>query len=343
MSSPLRALGVDNPVLAAPLGGGPTTPELVVAATSAGSLGFVAAGYRTVGEVAQQIAAVRTQTPRFGVNLFAPNPVGIDPAAFRRYAEAIQPEADGYGLDLTTAEPIEDDDGWADKVELLLTEPVPIASFTFGIPDPDVVRRLRQAGTLTVQTVTSADEARLAEQAGVDALAVQAHTAGGHWGTMTPGRPPARLALPELIKAVRAVTPLPLIAAGGLAKPGQVVDAVAAGAVAVMVGTALLRSDESGASAVHKAAIADPSRARTVLTRAFTGRPARGLQNRFIDRYDAEAPLGYPAVHHLTSPLRKAAARAGDPELVHLWAGTGYRDAPSGPAAGILSRLSASL
>jgi NAD(P)H-dependent flavin oxidoreductase YrpB (nitropropane dioxygenase family) len=110
-----------------------------------------------------------------------------------------------------------------------------------------------------------------------------------------------------------------------------------------MVGTALLRSDESGASAVHQAAIADPGRGPTVLTRAFSGRPARGLQNTFTEKYSELAPLGYPALHHLTSGLRKAATAAGNPELAHLWAGTGYRNATTGPAATILTRLASAV
>jgi pyruvate/2-oxoglutarate dehydrogenase complex dihydrolipoamide acyltransferase (E2) component len=126
---------------------------------------------------------------------------------------------------------------------------------------------------------------------------------------------------------------LPLIAVGGLATPADVAAAVHAGADAVAVGTVLLRSNEAGTTAAHKAALADPARTTTVLTRAFTGRPARALRNEFIGRYGHLAPFGYPAVHHLTSPLRKAAAAAGDPERMHLWAGTGRRHPhPPGPA-----------
>jgi len=106
-----------------------------------------------------------------------------------------------------------------------------------------------------------------------------------------------------------------------------------------MVGTVLLRSDESGASAVHRAAIADTTRGEPVLTRAFTGRPARALPNAFMADHDAQAPLGYPAVHHLTRELRQAAAAAGDAERVNLWAGTGYRNATAEPLAVILARL----
>jgi nitronate monooxygenase len=336
----LTNLQVTMPTLAAPMSGGPTTPGTVVAAAEAGSMGFLAAGYKTPQLLAEQIREVRRSTTVFGVNLFAPNPVPVDPDEFRRYALAIQPAAAPYELDLRQAHPVEDDDFWHEKIDLLAADPVPVVSFTFGIPDSTVVATLRRAGTVTVQTVTSSDEARLAEATGVDALVVQASAAGGHWGTLTPHRPPPQLALPELVAAVRTTTRLPVIAAGGVATPADVTAALASGADAVMVGTALLRAPESGASDVHKAALADHSRGMPVLTRAFTGRPARGLPNEFMARYDAIAPMGYPAVHHLTSPLRRAAAAAGNPELVNLWAGTGYRHAGEEPAAKILERLS---
>jgi NAD(P)H-dependent flavin oxidoreductase YrpB (nitropropane dioxygenase family) len=336
----LGDLGVTLPVLAAPMAGGPSTPELVIAAAKAGSLGFLAAGYKTPALLAGQIAAVRGRTSAFGVNLFAPNPIPVDPAEFRRYAAAIQPEADKYGLRLIDSEPVEDDDSWAAKVDLLLADPVPVVSFTFGIPDSAVVRALRKAGTYTIQTVTSVDEARLAGEAGVDALAVQSCSAGGHSGTLNPYELPAAVPLCVLIATIQDGSKLPIIATGGLSTATEVAAVVhRGGAMAAMVGTALLLSDESGASAVHKGAIADPSRGDTVLTRAFTGRPARALPNRFVDTYDG--PFGYPAVHYLTSPLRKAAA--GDPELVNLWAGTGYRNAFAGPAGVILGRLSSSV
>ncbi len=118
---------------------------------------------------------------------------------------------------------------------------------------------------------------------------------------------------------------------------------IRAGATAAAVGTVLLRATESGASATHQAALIDPAYTETVLTRAFTGRPARGLRNAFIDAHEAEAPSGYPAIHYLTSPLRKAAAAAGKPDYVHLWAGTGYRHATAESAADILRRLASEL
>ncbi len=343
MKAPLSSLGLACPVLAAPMSGGPMTPALVTAAARAGSLGFLAGGYKTPALLQQQIAEVREQTPTFGVNLFAPNPVPVDPGEFRRYAAAVQAEASQYGLQLDGTDPVENDDAWSAKVDLLVSDPVPVVSFTFGLPGPSVVTALKRAGTLIIQTVTSAGEARLAAEAGADALAVQALAAGGHSGTLTPQRLPAAVPLPELAASVADATGLPVVAAGGLSTPAEVAAVLRAGADAVMVGTALLRSDESGASAVHQAAIADPGRGPTVLTRAFSGRPARGLQNAFTEKYSERAPLGYPALHHLTSPLRKAATAAQNPELVHLWAGTGYRNAATGPAATILTRLASAI
>jgi NAD(P)H-dependent flavin oxidoreductase YrpB (nitropropane dioxygenase family) len=312
---PLSSLGLACPVLAAPMAGGATTAALVAEAARAGSLGFLAAGYKAPDLLRQQIAEVREQTPVFGVNLFAPNPVPVDTAEFRRYAAAIQAEADQYGLRLDEAIPVEDDDAWAAKADLLVGEPVPVVSCTFGIPDRSVVAALKRAGTLVIQTVTTTAEARLAAEAGAEVLVVQAAAAGAHSGTLTPQRMPEEVPLPALVAAVVRETGLPVIAAGGLSTPAEVAAALHGGADAVMVGTALLRSDESGASAVHKAALADPGRGPTVLTRAFTGRPARGLVNAFTRKYSELAPVGYPAIHHLTSGLRKTAAAAGNPEM----------------------------
>ncbi|GAA0441624.1 nitronate monooxygenase [Acrocarpospora corrugata] len=341
MHSTLSGLGLTIPLLAAPMAGGSGTPALVSAAAGAGGLGFLAAGYKPPQVLAEQIAALRAQGIPFGVNVFAPNAVPVDPGSYRRYADAIQGEAGRYGLRISGDDPVEDDDNWADKLDVLLADPVPLVSFTFGVPEQAVVTALRKAGTVVAQTVTSADEARQAAEAGADLLVVQASAAGGHSATLTPQRIPPPTPIAELLAQVGQAVQLPLLAAGGLATSADVAAVLHAGAQAAMVGTVLLRTDESGASAPHQAALADPAREATVVTRAFTGRPARSLRNRFIDRYSAEAPSGFPALHHLTSPLRKAAA--DDPEMVPLWAGTGHRQARSEPAHSTLARLTAQL
>ncbi|WP_375384168.1 nitronate monooxygenase [uncultured Microbacterium sp.] len=343
LNSPLTALGVSNPVLAAPMAGGPSTSEFVVATGRSRSLGFVAAGYKDIATLTDQIATVRASGLAFAVNLFAPNPVPISPDDYRDYARLLQPEADTYGIDLGAIGLREDTDLWDEKVALMLADPVAVVSFTFGIPSPLVISGFRKAGTVTIQTVTSVDEARLAAEAGVDMLAVQASAAGGHSGTLTPGTVPPAIPLADLLGAVAAAVQIPIIAAGGITTADGVTTALRAGAAAVSVGTVLLRADESGASTAHKAALADPAFDATVVTRAFTGRPARALRNGFTERHAHTAPLGYPAVHFLTSPIRKAGAAAGDTERIHLWAGTGYRDATAEPLARILARLASTL
>ncbi|WP_406196766.1 nitronate monooxygenase [Kitasatospora sp. NBC_01560] len=326
------------PVLGAPMAGGATTPQLVAAVNGAGGLGFLAAGYRSAAATVEQIAQVRELTDRpFGVNLFVPAAPG-DPQAVAGYRAQLLPEAERWGVRLPESVPPDRDD-WDAKIAALLAlpEPVPVVSYTFGLPAPEEARALRAAGSFQVGTVTSPDEARRAAAAGMDALCVQGPEAGGHRATHAVTDRPGELPLLELLAAVRAVTALPLIAAGGLADGAAIAAALRAGAVAVQLGTALLRADESGASAPHRAALTELP--ETVVTRAFTGRPARGLRNAFIDRYEPFAPPAYPEVHHLTQPLRAAATARADTSAMHLWAGTGHRAARPGPAADLVKEL----
>nr|WP_172835086.1 nitronate monooxygenase [Mycobacterium gordonae] len=277
----LSQLGIALPVLAAPMAGGPTTAAMVIAAGRAGSLGMVAAGYKTVHAVEEQLRQVRAESIPFGVNVFAPNPLPVDAELYRWYADEIQRDAVRFGLTLPT-EPIEDDDSFDDKIQLLLDDPVPLVSFTFGIPSPRVIKALQEADTIVVQTVTNRTEATAARDAGVDALAVQAHTAGGHSGTLTPTEPLVPTPITTLVAEITRAVELPVIAGGGLATPQAVAEVIHAGAAAAVVGTVLLRATESGASPTHQAALVDPARTETVLTRAFTGRPARGLRSGLV-------------------------------------------------------------
>jgi NAD(P)H-dependent flavin oxidoreductase YrpB (nitropropane dioxygenase family) len=178
------------------------TVALAVAAGQSGGLGFVAGGYKSAEALAGQITEVRSAGIPFGVNLFAPSPLPVEPEAFRRYAEALKAEFDAYGIVPPAASPIEDDDAWRQKVDILLADPVPLVSFTFGIPDAGVLAALRARGTVVVQTVTSAAEATAAAEAGADVLAVRASVAGGHSGTLTPRQPPPAIPLPDLVARV---------------------------------------------------------------------------------------------------------------------------------------------
>lgn len=333
----MRSLSLPSPVLAAPMAGGPSTPALVHAVAGAGSLAFVPAGYLTAERLADDLRRVRSGAGEFGVNLFVPDPAPADREAVARYRAAIAAEVESLGASLGP-ERLEDDDDWDAKVDLLCQDPVPWVSFTFGLPSATVVRRLRDAGSRLLLTVTDVDEARAAADLAPHGLVVQSAAAGGHRGTLDQRRPPNTDDLTDLVAAITSVVELPVVAAGGVAEPTAVRRALAAGAEAVSVGTALLLADEAGTRPTHRAALVDPDSTTTTM-RAYTGRVARGIRTAFSDRYESEAPAAYPAVHHLTAPLRRWAAANDDRDHLHLWAGTGFRSARPGPASEILARL----
>ncbi|SDS47125.1 nitronate monooxygenase [Microlunatus soli] len=331
--------GTRLPLIGAPMAGGPTTPALVRAAHDAGGIGFLAAGYQTPESLAAQLTEL--DDIAFGVNLFRSGASGITAEDYRRYADELAPEAERLGVRLDRETIIDDDDHWADKISLLVRRPVPYVSVTFGLPPAEDVAALQRVGTSVLITVTTVEEARAAAAIGADILIAQGSAAGGHSATHDPRRPITDTPTADLTAAVIAATGLPTVATGGVDGPAAVRSLLDAGAVAVAIGTLLLRTDESGTAALHRRALADPAFTETVITHAFTGRPARALRNVFIDAHQSTAPYGYPALHHLTREFRKAAAAAGDPQTLHLWAGTGYRNAPTGPAAAVFQHLSA--
>ncbi|MEV7694177.1 nitronate monooxygenase [Microbacterium sp. NPDC089189] len=335
---PDSLLNTPLPLVAAPMAGGTTTPALARAAAAAGAFPFLPGGYRSAAQLHHDITGLGDDVSDFGVNLFVPGPPVADRAAFAAYAAALEHDARRFGVALDP-EPRADDDAWTQKVELLLTHPVPVVSLTFGLPQGDEIAALQAVGTRVLGTVTGVDEARAAQRAGVDGLVVQGPSAGGHSATFDPARTLAHVDTEVLVERIRAAVDLPVIAGGGVDGPAAVRRILDAGATAVSVGTMLLRTDEAGTSPVHRRALVDPAFTATALTRVFTGRPARALRNRFVDEYAAVEVTAYPAVHHLTRRLRLAAAAAGDPDMVHLWAGTGWRHAPQGPAAAVLSWL----
>ncbi|WP_230012143.1 nitronate monooxygenase, partial [Microbacterium sp. Bi128] len=334
-----------TPVIAAPMAGGTSTPAFVEAVHRAGGLGFLAAGYKSVAAMQAEIRTIRESGARFGMNVFVPDPAQLPPSAavlaeLEDYRQQLRPDARRYGVELPQLR-LDDDDEWQGKIDALLSEPVELVSFAFGLPGPDVVRALQRAGSAVLATVTTAAEAVQAAGQGVDALVVQHASAGGHSAAFlpTPDPQPAYTAEPggttaqpggttaqpggttaELLAEVRSAVDLPLVAAGGIMDAAGLDAVLRAGAVAAQLGTAFLRTDQSGAKQLHKDALADPHFTRTRLTRAFTGRQARALENEFV-RDHPEAPGAYPAVHHLTAPIRAAATAAGDAERLNLWAG----------------------
>jgi nitronate monooxygenase len=333
----LLGLTVRWPVIGAPMAGGPSTPALAAAVSGAGGLGFLAAGYRTPQALSREIAELRELTAApFGVNVFVPQDPAVDDRALSAYLTSLRTDAEAFDVDLV---PSWNDDDWADKVALLESEGVPLVSFTFGCPPAPVVARLHDAGSRVVVTVTTPAEALLASAAGVDALCAQGIEAGGHQSTFSDDvAPDTGWGLLALLTAIRHEVGLPVIASGGLMTGSDVAAVVRAGAVAGQLGTALVRSTESGAHGIHKAALADPAFEGTAITRAFSGRRARGLVNRFM-RAHPDAPSAYPQINSATAALRRAAVIRGDPHALNLWAGQGYRLAEARPAGEIVTRI----
>jgi nitronate monooxygenase len=324
------------PVIVAPMAGGPSTAGLVIAASAAGALGFLAAGYKTAAAMRAEMGAVLAAGIPFGVNVFVPGAPAADRAAVLRYIAELEPDAAALGV--RPGAPDWADDDWDGKLAALIADPPAVVSFTFGCPEPGVIAALRAAGSQVWVTVTAPGEAALAAARGADGLCVQGPEAGAHRGTFAASAAPPAVPLRRLLRDAAAVTGLPLIAAGGVMSRSDVSAALAGGAVAAQCGTAFLRCPESGAHPLHKAALADPAFTATAVTRAFTGRPARGLVNRFmLDHPDA--PGAYPEVHFATRPLRAAAAAAGDTGRMNLWAGEGFRAATTRPAAEIVELL----
>ncbi|MEV7448304.1 nitronate monooxygenase [Streptomyces nigra] len=359
MSSALTDL-LPHPIVQAPMAGGVSVPQLAAAVSEAGGLGFLAAGYKTADGMYQEIKQLRSLTQRpFGVNLFMPQPehpgastgstgaAGAAPsnaAAVDVYAHQLAGEAAWYETELGDRDSGRDD-GYDAKLAVLLDNPVPVVSFHFGVPGADVLESLRRAGTFTLATATTPDEALAVERAGADAVIAQGVEAGGHQGTHrdNPEAECAGLGVLTLVSQIRETVTIPVVAAGGIMRGSQIAAVLAVGATAAQLGTAFLAAHESGANAVHKQALTNPLFTRTELTRAFTGRPARSLVNRFLREHGPYAPAAYPEVHHLTAPLRKKAAASGDAQGMALWAGQGHRQARELPAGRLVEVLAAEL
>jgi nitronate monooxygenase len=321
------------------MAGGPSTPELAIAVCGAGGLGFLAAGYNRADALRDEIQAVRAATAApFGVNLFVPAGEPADRDGVRRYLERLKPEAERQGAEL--GEPRFDDDDWAAKLEVLYEERPAVASFTFGRPDESVVNRLHGVDVAVWVTVTNVPEALAAREAGADALVAQGAEAGGHrGGFIDDGSDEGGIGLLALLRTVAGATALPLIATGGIMDGAALAAVLCAGASAGQIGTALMLAPEAATPEAQRALLAEPGPTR--VTRAFSGRPARGIVNRFLAEHSGHAPLAYPEIHHVTGPLRAAARQRGDADAFNLWAGQAHELAQARPAGEIVRQMAA--
>jgi nitronate monooxygenase len=320
-----RKYGLSIPVVLAPMGGDPSTPELVAAVSNAGGLGSLAAAYSSAERIQQDITKVRELTTRpFAVNLFSPQAQLPLKDSVDVVADFLRPYHERLGLTAPELpkKPIEDFD---EQLDAVCKAAPPVFSFTFGLLPPQATDRLKAQGTYLMGTATTVEEAKQLQQTGVDAVIAQGSEAGAHRGTFAV---PAEQALvgtvaliPQVVDAVR----IPVIASGGIMEGRGIVAALALGASAVQMGTAFLGCKEAGTSVVYREALMQGREDQTTLTRAFSGRMARGLSNEFIERWNASGleHLPYPWQNAFTQPMRRAAANAKQGGLLSLWAGQG--------------------
>jgi nitronate monooxygenase len=337
----LRRLGIEHPILLAPMAGSGGTPELAAAVSNAGGLGAWGGAYATPDEIAATVRCMRQLTSRpFNINLFAGG-YATDSAIDPRPMLDIMAEAHAaLGLPPPVLPPVPKSP-FAEQLEAVLAERPPVFSFTFGLPTPEQIAALKQRGIAVSGTATTVLEARQLAQAGVDAIVAQGAEAGAHRGGFAAPFEESMVPLSELVRGIRGAVDVPVIASGGLMDGRDIAAALALGAAAVQLGTAFLPCPESGAPAAYKRALLDAKSDTTVITRAFSGRPARGIKNTFISMMEAkpEAILPFRQQNDLTRPMRNAAGAQGAAGYISLWAGQGVARSRALPAAELVAQL----
>ena len=337
----LNRLGIEHPILLAPMAGSGGTPELAAAVSNAGGQGAWGGAYANPDEIAAAIRRIRQLTSRpFNINLFAggyDSDRKVDPQPMldiMRQAHA------RLGLPPPVLPPVPANP-FDEQFAAVLEERPPVFSFTFGMPSSEQIAMLKKRGIAVSGTATTVDEARRLAQAGVDAIVAQGAEAGAHRGSFAAPFEDSMIPVATLVRDICASVALPVIASGGIMDGRDVAAAMKLGAAAVQLGTAFLPCPESGAPAVYKRALLEAKRDATVITRAYSGRPARGIANTFIAMVagNEQAILPFRQQNDLTRPMRNAAGRLGDAGFISLWAGQGVARSRAMPAAELVRTL----
>src|ERR1700677_998001 len=337
----IRRLGIKHPIFLAPMAGSGGTPELAAAVSNAGGLGAWGGAYSKPDEIATAIRRIRQLTDRpFNINLFAGGYETDSTTDPQPMLEIMHEAHAKLGLPPPILPPVPRDP-FDQQLEAVLEERPPVFSFTFGIPSTAQLDALRKRGITVAGAATTVEEARRLEQASVDAIVAQGAEAGAHRGSFAAPFEDSMIPLATLLRGVCASVALPVIASGGIMDGRDIAAAMRLGAATVQLGTAFLPCPESGAPPAYKRALLDAKKDTTVITRAFSGRPARGLTNTFIAMMDGKehAILAFRQQNDLTRPMRNASGQQGVAEFVSLWAPQGVARSRAMPAADLVRTL----
>jgi nitronate monooxygenase len=334
----LKRVGIKIPIIQAPRGCGLTTPELVAAVGNAGALGSLAAAYLTPGQILDEVRRIRARANKpLNINLFAGGYKSDAVSDPRPVLSLLAEVHETLGLPAPVL-PSLPPDPFPSQLEAVLEARPEIFRFTFGIPSADSMKRLHEQGILILGTATTVEEARLLEKAGVGAIVAQGAEAGAHRGTFLGSFESSMIPTLDLVRAILPDVEVPVIASGGLMDGHDIAHAFALGASAVQLATAFLPCPEAGTPDAYRRALLSARTDATVITRAFSGRPARGLRNTFIDKLQGKenSILPYPLQNILIRSMRLAAAKADNADFLSLWAGQGITRARSLPAAKLI-------
>ena len=331
--------GVEHPIIQAPMAGA-STPEMAAAVANRGGVGSLGVALKSPDGAVEEIRAAQGLTNRaLNVNFFCHEPPETDAAKIADATARLAPFYEEYGL----GEPVAPHEASLPfneaMLEVVLAASPRVASFHFGLPDERLLAPLKQAGVVVISSATSPAEAEWLAERGADAIIAQGWEAGGHRGVFDHRRGPGEIGTMALVPQIVDRVDLPVIAAGGIADGRGVAAAFMLGASGAQIGTAFLRSPESMAPAVHKAALAAARAEETVITAGFSGRPARGLRNRFTEAMAGVETPDFPLMNPATGPLRAASAKAGDGAFVSLWSGQAVELTRAEPAGEVFDRI----
>ncbi len=336
-----RRLGLDSPLIQAPMAGETATVALALAASQAGALGSIGAPYYSPQKLREAIRSLKSGTSRaFNINLFMPLPWSIDPARVAAYQAEIARAHAELGLPAPEL-PAQIEESFEAQVAVVLEEAPPVFSFTFGQPEAGLVQALHECNIYIIGTATTVAEALALQARGVDAVVAQGMEAGGHRGSFLKPVSQSLIGTMALVPQIVDAVDIPVIAAGGIGDGRGVAAALCLGAQGVALGSSFLLSDEAGTSAAYRAALQAEGNDETSLTKAFSGRYARGLRNDFLLRLEGreDAIPDFPIPNALSRPMRQAAAKAGKADYLSLWAGQAAALARPEPVAAIVARV----